>query len=330
MLIESLLRRAYAAWLTFWFPAPAPQGTLALLRIGTALLLIYVLFVRSFDLDTPFSRAVWADPETLHQLDPIAWPFSLFGWSESTVWMWTLHGLAMLVAMAFLLGVLTPLAAALSLLLQLSYAHQNPAMLLGVDGLLILALAYLSLVSSGRVLGVFARDTPGTPEYPPYLSYLKDEQTRGGAGDWPWSGLPLRLLQLHLSLLYLHSALAKLTTDWVAGTALWHPRGLPGGALYGFETLHAAPYLAGTVATGLLLFELLYAVLIWVRPLRYPLLVLALGVHLGVGFTWNLVPFNLLLLVLNLVFVPVAHVEAMVRFIRPLLVLPWVVNDREG
>lgn len=328
MPLPPILRRAYEIWLHFWFPSPAPNGSLAVLRIGTALLLLYVLFVRSFDLDSPFSHAIWSDPDTVRALDPIAWPFSLFHWSDSAAWMWTLHALAMVIAAALLAGVLTPLLSFLSLLLQLSYAHQNPAMLLGVDGLLMMALAYLSLAPSGRVLGVFARPEPDRPQYPPYLAYLEDERPRSETGEFPWSGLPLRLLQLHLSVLYVHSALAKLTTDWVAGTALWHPRVLPGGALFPLDALHASPPLAGLVAGGLLLFELGYAALIWVRPLRYPLLLLAVVVHLGVGITWDVLPFNLMMIVLNTVFIPVPHMERVVRFIRPLLVLPWVVTER--
>jgi hypothetical protein len=61
--------------------------------------------------------------------------------------------------------------------------------------------------------------------------------------------------------------------------------------------------------------------------LRYPLLALALAAHLTVGLAWGLLPFNLLMLALNLVFVPAAHLEALARVMRPLFVLPWMTND---
>jgi len=324
---QSLARRAYSAWLTFWFPAPSPRGKLALLRIGTSLILLYVLFVRSFDLQDGLSRAIWSNPVTRQALDPIGWPFTVFHWVDGTWWLWSMHVLAMLVAGALLAGVLTPLMAALSLVFQLSYAHSNPAMLLGVDGLLILALAYLSLVPSGRVLGVFGRVEPDYPQYPPYLAYLQDELPPRPEQGLPWSSLPVRMLQLHLSILYLHSGLSKLTTDWLAGTALWHPRLVALGALVPLNTLQSVPYLTSLITYGLVLFELFYCVLVWVRPVRYPMLALAVVVHLSVGIAWGLLPFNLLMIVLNLAFVPPAHLESLVRFIRPLLVLPWVAND---
>jgi len=180
---------------------------------------------------------------------------------------------------------------------------------------------------SRRVLGVFGRPESEVPQYPPYLAYLADQLPRPPDAVLPWSALPVRVLQLHLTVLYLHSALSKLTTDWLAGTVLWHPRLVALGPLLPLETLQSAPYVTSLITYGLVLFELFYGVLIWVRPLRYPLLVLAVGVHLTVGFAWGLVPFNLLMLVLNLAFVPPAHLQSLVRFIRPLLVLPWVAND---
>lgn len=319
--------RVFRGWMAFWFPPPAPRAKLALLRIGTALILLYVLFVRSFDLRVGLSQAIWSDAATRLALDPIAWPFSVFRWVQAGWWIWSVHVVAMLAAAALLAGVLTPLMAALSLVLQLSYAHSDPAMLLGVDGLLIVALAYLSLVPSGRVLGVFARVEPEGPQLPPYLSYLKDELPTRPDTSAPWSALPVRVLQIHLSLLYLHSGLAKLTTDWLTGPALWHPRLMALGTLVTPQMLQGMPSLTSLITFGLVLFELFYAVLIWVRPLRYPLLALALGVHLAVGITWGLLPFNLLMIVLNFAFVPAEHLESLVRFIRPLLVLPWVAND---
>jgi hypothetical protein len=313
--------------MTFWFGLPTHRALLALLRIGTALVLLYVLFVRSFDLDAEFSRVVWADPALGRSLDGIAWPFSVFTWFGSPGWLWSMHVLALVAATAFLVGLLTPLTAALSLVFQLSYAHQNPVMLLGLDGLLMLALFYLSLVPSGRVLGVFGKVEPERPRFPPYLAYLEDELPRPEPG-LRWSGLVLRVLQLHLCLLYFLSALGKLSTDWLAGIALWHPRLVELGAPYAVASLLAHPYLTSLVTYPLVLFELFYGVLIWIPSLRYVMLALALVVHLTVGFAWGLLPFNLMMIVLNLAFVPPSHLESLLRAVRPLLLPPWLATGR--
>ncbi|NIR98466.1 MAG: hypothetical protein GWO03_10610, partial [Gammaproteobacteria bacterium] len=57
---------------------------------------------------------------------------------------------------------------------------------------------------------------------------------------------------------------------------------------YPLAQLQAEPYLTSIITYGLLLFELLYVVLIWIRPLRYPMLLVAVVVHLAVGATWSL------------------------------------------
>ena len=319
-------RDALSAWLGFWFGGVPPYGLLALMRIGTALILLYVLFVRAFDLEAQFSDVLWSDPAKLRAIDPVAWPFSIFNWVDGTWWLWSIHALAMVVATAFLLGVLAQFAAALSLAFQLSYVHHNPIMLLGVDALLMLALAYLTVAPSGKALGVLGRLAPDKPVYPPYLAYLEERQSRGVWG-LTWVGLPVRVMQIHVCLLYFQSALGKLSTDWLAGTALWHPRLVPLGVPYSLETLQAQPHITSLITYGLLLFELLYGVLIWIPALRYAVLCVAVLVHLAVGFAWGLLPFNLMMIVLNIAFVPARHLEELVRLARPLLTLPWVTTE---
>jgi len=312
------------AWSEFWFGAPAPNTVLALLRIGTGWMLLYVLFLRSFDLDGLFVPEAAVDPLLKDALDPMAWPFSVLEWVDHSSWRWGIHILAMVTACALLAGVWTSLMAALGVVFQLSYGHAYPAMLVGVDSLLLLALMTLTLAPSGRVLGVLGRVDDEHPPLPPHLLHLEDtrEPAPSRATSWKWLGL--RLLQIHLCLIYFHSALAKLSSDWLAGSALWHPWWSATGAPLGVEEWAGRMALSGTLTFGLVLFEILYPCLIWVRPLRYPLLALALLVHLFVGFAWDLVPFNIMMLILNLSFLPAHHMEHAMRVARPFLPMPWL------
>jgi hypothetical protein len=142
-----------------------------------------------------------------------------------------------------------------------------------------------------------------------------------------WSTFPVRVLQIHLCLLYFDSALGKLSGDWLTGVGLWHPRLIEQGATLSLPTLVAHPWLTTAVTVTLLLFELFYGALIWLPRLRYGVLAAALLVHLSVGWVWNLLPFNLLMVVLNLAFLPTGHVQALLDRIRPLLVLPWMTSE---
>lgn len=313
--------RAVGAWRGFWYGGVPPRTKWALLRIGVALVLLYVLFIRSFDLTSLFTVGGQVRPELLAALDRVALPFSVFDWVGAAWWLWTMHAVALLAAAALLAGVWTPVAAGLSLVFHLSYMHHNPLMVVGLDGLLSMALFYLMLVPSGGVLGVLAR-TPGSG--PVRYSYAPGELWAPPPPDEVWANLPLRLLQLHLCALYLQSGLGKLTTDWLTGPAFWHPRLQALGVPLSAETLVSASWLPTLFTFGLVLFELAYPVLVWARPWRYPVLVAAVVVHLGVGLGWGHWPHNLLMLVLNMAFVPAAHLEWLYSRARPLLSLPWL------
>lgn len=300
-------RRAALGWLGFWFGEMAPNTQWALFRIATASMTLYILFGRGNDLDPEIAQVIRANGEVWTALDLIAWPFSVFLWGDGESWVWSMHVVAIVIAALLLAGILSPLMAAASLIFQLSYAHFNPAMVLGLDGLLMLALAYLALVPSGRVLGVFARTAP--PEPPPPRQPRQESEEPHPLDRLSWSGLAMRALQIHLCLIYFQSGLSKLSTDWLAGAALWHPRWAKLGAPFSLEALQAEPYLTGLITYSLVLFELFYGVLIWVPALRYGLIALAVLVHLSVGIWWGLLPFNLMMLVMNIVFLNTRHME---------------------
>lgn len=309
-------QRLLGAWQNFWFGEISPKTVFAVFRIGTATVLLYVLFVRSYDLDPEYSRVVRGDAGLLGAIDVIAWPFSVFQWVDGPIWLWSMHVLALVITTALLAGVASQVMAGLSLCFQLSYAHHYPAMVVGLDGVLMLALAYLALTPSARVLGVLAR--PEAHPIPP-PGRLEREGNPGAPALHPWSGLVLRTMQIHLCLIYFQSALSKLATDWLAGTALWHPRLVALGVPYPLEVLQAEPHLTALITYSLVLFELFYGVLIWIPALRYPVLIVAVAVHLTVGFAWGILPFNVMMVVLNVVFIRPRHLDLLLFSIRHLL-----------
>ncbi|HUJ75196.1 MAG TPA: HTTM domain-containing protein, partial [bacterium] len=289
-------------WLNFWF-TPVSMAQLAAMRIGTGLILLFTLFVGSFDLEAHFSVHGWGSLAALQQLDPMEWPFSVLGWFSNSFWLWSVHVLAMLVALAFILGILPTWSGALNLVFLLSYAHRNPAVQLSLDDLLFLAIFYLALTPCGRMVAVLRGWG---------LQWLADPALEPGAPAQPaWSGFPMRLLQVHLCLLYFSAGLAKLSPDWLAGVVFWHPRMAEAGLPLGLATLQATPQLSAFVIYGVILFQLFFPVFIWVPRFRYVTLGVALIMHLAVGLAWGSLPLNLLMLVLDLSFVRPQHVNGL-------------------
>ena len=320
-------QRLVEGWLGFWFPLPEPRVKLALIRIGTGLLLLYVLYVRSFDLEPLFSRADLPHAPELDQMNPVGWKIGLMQWFPGGHWLWTVHVVAILLALLLVVGFFGPLCAFLSLLIQAAYAQHNPAMVISLDGLIMVALFYLMLTPSGKVLGVLSRfELAPTPQ--PHER--KAEGFAAFLGEFPWAGLGMRMLQIHLCLLYFHSALGKMSGPWMHGIAFWHPRLLSIEAPLTLQGLQDQSTLVSLIVFGLVLFELAYSILIWLPRFRYPVMMAAIVIHLGLMAGWGQVPFNLLMIVLNLVFLSDAHLELIYQRLGPWLRLPWLGNATRG
>jgi hypothetical protein len=310
-------------WLGFWFYRP-PYAQLAVMRAVTGLILVYLLLVGSFDLINHYSTAGWADRAPLQAIDTRLWHLSLLDWLPGPLWLWLLHVVAVMAGVAFLLGVWPWASGAVSIAVLVTYGSRNPAVALGLDGLMILSLFYLALTPCGVALCVLPK-LPDRSLRP--AAFERETETFAST----WGGFPLRLMQLHLCVLYFLSGLARMAPAWLSGGVLWGPRLVAGeGVPVGLATLQAYPFLVPLITYGLTLFELFYGALIWQPQLRYPVLMVSLVVHLAVGWLWSALPFNLLMLAWNLAFVRAEHVQRLLDELEPFLTLPWAEPDERG
>ena len=119
------------------------------------------------------------------------------------------------------------------------------------------------------------------------------------------ANLALRLVQIHVVLIYAMAGLAKLQgPSWWTGVALWKTMTTGEFAEFDFTWLAAWPILINVLTHSSLLLELLYPVLIWVKILRPLMLAGALMLHLGIAVVSpGLAEFALAMLTANLAFV---------------------------
>lgn len=223
------------------------------------------------------------------------------------------------------LGIWTRATSLLAWLAALSYIHRSPATLYGVDMMMNFTLLYLALGPSGDALSVDR--------------WVKRWRQRRQAARHGWplpSSLPhpsvsanvtLRLFQVHLCIIYLYSGLAKLQGGvWWNGTAVWmtlvnyefswvcHDWY---AATMRFLTQHRWLWeIVVTGATiGTLVLEIGFPFLVWNRRLRWPMLLGALGLHLGIGLLMGLMTFSLMILTMALAFVPSETVRGFGAFL---------------
>lgn len=308
------IQRTFRVWMRFWFSRP-PYLALELMRIGTGLMVLYVFVLHMVDLEVHYSDAGWALMDSVRQAGSLVLPFSPLHWVEGAAWPYLVSIVGLLAGTAFVLGVYPFFSGMLCLLVNLGFVHGNPAVVLGIDGLLTLALFYLSLSPCARNLTVMALRSQ--PEALPVIRRPDQEALEF------WGGIPLRMLQIHLCLLYFLSALSRLNPDWLSGAMLMGPRTLTLDTFTAETAAGAPPLWAASLAIAVVLFELYYTVFIWNPRFRYLVLALAVVLHLGMGIGWDLLPFNVLMLLLNLAFVKPHHGERLLEILAGLLGTGW-------
>ncbi|MBJ6765908.1 HTTM domain-containing protein [Myxococcaceae bacterium JPH2] len=101
--------------------------------------------------------------------------------------------------------------------------------------------------------------------------------------------LALRVLQLHLCVIYFATGAEKLVgPTWRDGTALWEVLMQPQYGQFDFAWLAQVPWLVKLASWGTLVIEAGYPVLIWPARTRPLWVVLTLGMHLGIAVLMGL------------------------------------------
>ena len=112
----------------------------------------------------------------------------------------------------------------------------------------------------------------------------------------------LRILQLHLCLVYFNAGIAKLGgTDWRLGEAVWYTLANTNYGTLHMHWLAQVPLLARLCTWWVLLVETLYPIFIWSRRIRPFWLYNILVLHLFIGLFMGLYMFGLVMIIINLV-----------------------------
>jgi predicted DCC family thiol-disulfide oxidoreductase YuxK len=312
--LTDLTAAASKGWNDFFF-SPQDPTPLGCLRIAAGLLAFWSLFVFGLDLNDYFGSTGWAEPAVVRALArPLSWSFWFLvpdGWLRAA-WCGCLLVLAL-----FTLGIFSRITAVLSWVIVISTVHRVPIALFGFDQVLSALLLYLAVTfSSGQAVSLDRflrrwRQARARAAIPRSTRY-KEGSRLPIAPDLPSvppatisANLALRLVQIHVVLIYAMAGLAKLQgPSWWTGTALWKTMTTGEFAVFDFTPLAAWPVLLNVLTHFSLLLELLYPVLIWVKMLRPLVLAGVLLLHLGIAVVSpGLAEFALAMLAANLTFV---------------------------
>jgi len=291
------------AWNQFFF-TPADLLPLAVIRICTGLLLTWASIVWLLDADAFFGPAGWLAPHEVWRMNDQPWQWSWFfaAWSPTAVRV--LGGITLAAAILLTLGIATPLAALVALVGFLSAVHRAPLNVFGLDDILGLLLIPLAIGPAGRRLSVDAAVglTGG------------DGSATGGAGEGASvrANVALRLIQLHLCVVYFFSGCGKLLgASWWEGTALWGAIANDQYRTLDLTGLARHPLVVNALTLATLFWEVTYPALVWPRLTRRLALAMAVFVHLGIGLAMGMLEFGLVMITANLAFVPAATLRSL-------------------
>jgi hypothetical protein len=286
-----------AGWNRFWF-APSDPATLGLIRILAGAMLFYTHFVWSLDLESFFGPRGWISPEALGKLDGRVGAWTYFDLIHSTTGLWVAHIAALVVLALLTIGLFSRVMSVLAFLITVAYANRVPQAWFGLDDINALLAMYLMVGPCGAAYSLdrwLARRRAGE-------SCPTEPSTS--------ANLAIRLMQVHMCLVYLFSAMGKLEGEtWWGGQAIWLSVANLEYQSLDMTWLANHRWLINAMTHFTVFWELSYCVFVWPRLSRPLVIGAAIVTHLGIAIALGMKTFGLVMLIGNAAFVSPALVR---------------------
>jgi hypothetical protein len=320
-----------AGWNQFWF-VPRDPMTLCVLRVLTGLLSLYYVASHTLDLNRWFGpygllpagmvrQPEFTGPTILDgaSISQASFHISYLSWITDSSLLWVAHAVALLVVLAFTLGLFSRITNVLSVLVVLSYVHRAPMITGQFEPVLSMLLIYLCIGPSGAYLSLDAllkRRRAGAAAKSGGDANGGDKEA-SAAPRVPacWTAtVSQRLIQLHLAGFYLTMGLTMLAGEtWWGGDAVWWLAAHTESRLVRLTFLSGMPLVYNAWTHLIVLYQLTFPLLAWNRLARPLLLAWGVLMWVSLALLTGLVPFCLAMLTGNLSFV---RPESMARLLE--------------
>lgn len=298
MTLKSLAR----AWNEFFF-APQSPVPIALFRILYSLIVLLDIVLLKPDWLNWFGPRGLVTLQTMQQMEPGP-RIDLFAflpqtdfWTNAVFWM-------ILVTALFLLVGLFTRAASIVMFVLIASLHQRN----------------LYIVHSGdtmlRVTGFFLMFTPCGAALS--LDRLRNIwKGREGACPTPRAPWAQRIIQIEMCLLYFFTFWSKSAGPaWVNGTAVYYVEHLEQFKRFPLPAFLQDPILIKFETWFTLAVEFSLGTLVWIKELRYPILLLGLLLHMGLEYSMNVPMFQWIALALYVTFIDAADLARAWSWVR--------------
>lgn len=280
-----------AGWNRFWFK-PSQPHTLALLRIAGGSMLFYTHLVWLWDLNAFCGPRSWIDIPTSKAMHGEGLgPWSHLWYIESPGMLYAQHIACLVVFAMLVVGWRTRIVSLAACAITLSYCHRLIGAQFGLDQVNAMLATYLVVGPSGDVWSVdrwlACRRAGNTP--------VKSS---------PWTTVAIRLIQLHMCVIYLFGGIGKMRGEtWADGSALWYAF-----ANYEYQSIDMLwtgqfPWLLALLSHATVYWETFYPFIVWPRWTRPIALGMAFAVHAGIALCLGMITFGTAMIIGNLSFI---------------------------
>jgi hypothetical protein len=293
-----------SGWERFWFVPDRPH-TLALIRILAGSLFFYTHLVWALDLNAFLGAGSWIPPALSRQMHEGTWTWSYLWFLESPAAIWVAHIVALVIFAMFTVGLFTRVMSVLAWIVVVSYCNRLEGMLFGLDQFNAMMAFYLMIGPSGAVYSLdhwFRRSREATGNEP---------TVRVSAN------ITIRLMQLHMCIIYLFGGIGKMRGDtWWDGSAFWYAIALGEYQSMDMTWLVDYPWVIALFAHVTVFWETFYCVIVWPKATRPITLLIACGVHGGIAVFLGMIPFGVAMIIGNLSFIPSGVTERAIGSLR--------------
>ncbi|MEZ5942843.1 MAG: hypothetical protein R3C18_15730 [Planctomycetaceae bacterium] len=317
--IRDRIWSAICAWDDFWFKPMAPT-TLGVIRILSGLMLLYTHAVWGMGLDAFFGANGWQDPLLIKSQAVSGSTGISFWWYVQPEYYQLVHWCCMGLLFMFTIGMLTRVTAWAAFIITVSYATRALNANFGLDQINGFLTLYLALGPCGAALSF---DAWWARRQARLKGLTISEPTPRASAR-----LAMRLIQIHLCLLYFFAGVSKLKGEaWWNGDAIWMAVANKEYQSQDLTWLAWYPWIAHLLTHMTVLWEMTFFISVWNRTWRPLVLAIGICVHLGIGSCLGLWTFGLIMLVPYLSFISPETMQSVLtwgRIIRPASSLPPV------
>lgn len=275
-------------WDQFWFSETSPL-VVAVFRILIGIILILFILLLTCDLFVWFGQYGITSNQTARNFAQFVGLNVLNINRDNDGFLLAFFTLFFLAAVSMTVGYKTRLSTFIVYLCLTSLYHRNPFLFNSGDTYMRVMSVWLIFSASGQALSLD--------------NWLKGKQSADLIYK-PVSIWPQRLLQLQLNLVYLHTVVAKAWGDsWVDGTAVYYSTRIEDLVRVKIPYIFDQLWLCQFFSWGTLVIEAALFSLIWIKELRYYVIVLAVFFHLMIDLHMNIPLFEWIMIFSYVLFI---------------------------